>query len=314
MSYLIYGEDTYRSHQKLETIKQKYIDSNLGDTNLAQIDGSTQKADEVIRQLWISPFLAPKRLVIIHNLLGQGSKEIQQKVQEFLPKIPKTTLAIFYETGKVDKRNALFKYLDKPKFSQEFNLLDPIKLRQWTQRELSSKGVKLSGQNFDFLINNIGPDLWRMANEIQKIACLGEEISPQDIKDLVTVKHQGDIFALVDALSTRNLKSAATHLKSRLASGDAPVYIFSMFVYAFRTLLVVKDAINRDPSVRSVPDMKPRVFQKASQQCKAFNWDKLKAIYAKLRDLDYDIKLGIIEPEVALDLFLFELCIGKLRE
>ncbi|MDO8513594.1 MAG: DNA polymerase III subunit delta [bacterium] len=313
MSYLIYGEDTYRSRAKLRVISQKYTDTNLGDTNLAHIDGAKTKAEEIIRQLWASPFLAPKRLVIIHNLISQGAKDAQQSIEDFLPKIPRSTLAIFYESEKIDKRNSLFKALNRPKLAEEYAYLDPIKLRQWTAKQFSASGVPIEKHALESLIK-IGPDLWRLKNEIDKlISYCPEGITTDKLAAIIHFEPAGDIFRLIDALSSRDLKTAAAHLRGRLAAGDSPIYLFSMFVYGFRTLLIVQDSLKQNPKLNNIPGIHPLVFKKASIQAKNFTPTALRAIYEKLGDLDYTIKTGIINPEIALDLFLLELCLGSFR-
>lgn len=315
MHILIYGEDTYRSRDKLRAISQKYIDTNLGDTNLANVDGAKTKGDEIIRQLWIMPFLATKRLVIVNNLISLGSKDAQNAVQDFLPKLPETTIAVFYETEKIDKRSTLFKSLNKSKFSEEYVPLDPFKLRQWLMSEFQKTAVPVDPPAVDFLIKNIGPDLWRLHNEISKLSAHSPDgITVEHIKEIVHLDPSGDIFQLIDSLAKRDLKTAVSHLKGRLHAGDHPIYLFTMFAYGFRTLLIVQDFLKRNPSGTSISGMHPLVFKKTSAQVKSFSQASLKAIYEKLRDLDYDIKTGIIDPEVALDVFIFELCLGSLRE
>ena len=83
MILFLYGEDTYRSKQKLDAIKSKYIDASLGDTNLSVMDIADKKDTDftdITRTVLALPFLAKNRLVIIKNLLN-GKK---QKLQEFL--------------------------------------------------------------------------------------------------------------------------------------------------------------------------------------------------------------------------------------
>ncbi len=309
MAYFIYGDDTYRSRQKLKAIKAKYVDASLGDTNLAQIDGAKIKGDEIIRQLWAMPFLAPKRLVIIYDLINQGSKDAQQSVQEFLPKIPSTTVAIFYEDKKIDKRNALFKALNQPKLSEEFPLLDPLKLRQWIAIQFKNANVLIDSPSLDFLVKNVGPDLWRQKNEIDKLANHSPEgVTVEKIKQIVHTDLSGDIFQLVDALSTKNIPQIFHHIHGLYVSGESPLYILSMFTYGFRNIIIVKDSLARNPKTSTLPGIHPYVFKKTSFHAKNYQIEDLKKIYKRLLQLDYQTKTGIIDPEAAIDLFVHELC------
>lgn len=119
MILFLYGEDTFRSHQKLAQIKAKFIDASLGDTNLSVADCADKDLDytEITRMVLAMPFLAKSRLVIIKNLLSEGKKKLQEQMIEFLDKIPESTVLVIYESEKVDRRMALFKALNKSTIS-----------------------------------------------------------------------------------------------------------------------------------------------------------------------------------------------------
>lgn len=315
MSYLLYGLDTYRSRQKLNAIKSKYIDASLGDTNLATLDGATVKPDELIRQIGAAPFLAPKRLVIIYNLVTQGNKETQKAIMDFLPKIPATSVVIFYEEDSPDKRNALFQALNLPKKTEEFTSLLPPKLALWIKNELKTTNTQITPDALQLLIQITGPDLWRLSQEIAKLSLHSpEKITRQDIETLVHQEPTGDIFQLLDALGARHAPKALSHIHALLTSGESPLYILSMIVYGFRTLILVEDYLRENPHRTSAPNVHPFVFRKSQGQLKHFSRAKLRQIYQKLSDLDYACKTGTIEPKLALDLFVAELTCGSLKK
>lgn len=315
MPYFIYGADNFRSRKKLNAIKEKYIDKNLGDTNLAVLDGGTSKAEEIIRQILAMPFLATSRLVVVENLVSQGSKETHEAIGEFLPKIPKTTVVVFYENGTPDRRGGLFRKLNAPKYAEELTLLEGLKLRQWINRQFLALGVKAEPAAVEKLAEIVGADLWRMEQETIKLATYSpESVSLPSIDELVHVDLTGDTFILLDALAARDATRALNNLHGRLAAGDAPLYLLSMIVYAFRTLLIVQDLLVRNPRATGTAGIHPYVWRKSVNQIRQFSPKMLRDIYQYLRDIDYDCKTGIIEPIAALDLLVFEICFGKFRE
>ncbi|KKQ74131.1 MAG: polymerase III subunit delta protein, partial [Berkelbacteria bacterium GW2011_GWB1_38_5] len=100
MILFFYGEDNYRLNQKIKALKAKFISASLGDTNLSILDGKSVTYDEIVRQILAMPFLSRTRLVIIENLLTAKRSDIQEKVAEFLKKIPSSTVLVFAEGGK----------------------------------------------------------------------------------------------------------------------------------------------------------------------------------------------------------------------
>ena len=315
MPYLIYGEDTFRSRQKLNAIKTKYIDKNLGDTNLATLNGPISSYDEITRQILAVPFLAPKRLIILLNLLTQGPKSLQEQIADFLPRSPDSAVIVFYEEGLLDKRTSLFRRLNQPKCVEEFTLLSPPQLRQWVKRRAVDLETSIDPRALERLITITGPDLWRLNQEINKLALYAPNgVDLAAVEMLVHADPTGDIFQSLDALTARKSEAALGHIYGRLAQGDSPLYIFSMMIYAFRNLLIVQDLLKRNSSQQTAFGMHPFVFRRAKAQVQHYTYTQLKVTYQFLEDLDYAIKTGIIEPMVALDLIVFELCYGQMKE
>lgn len=314
MILFLYGEDAYRSKQKLDAIKAKYIDKSLGDTNLSVLDfeDKTINFDQVVREMLAFPFLANSRLVVTKNLLLSGKKDIQDKIKNFLPKVPASTNIVIYEGGLPDKRVALFKYLSKPKISEEFKFLENHKLRKWVIDEVEKLGGSIEESATEIIIEYVGNDLWRMSNEIKKLTAYSLKLKAQDVEALVKPKIEGNIFGMIDAIGQQNSKAAIKFLHDLVDSGENELYIFTMIVYQFRNLLIVKDAIKNSKQVSNFQlakqvGLNPYVVEKTIKQASGLTFNELKKIYEKLLDYDIKMKTGKIDPSIALDVLVLEL-------
>ena len=322
-SYLIYGQDNYRAKKKLDQIKEKYISASLGDTNLKIIDEEAS-FDQISREILAMPFLAKSRLVIIRNLLKKGKKsanrgpassgDIQTKVAEFLPKIPSSTVVFFFEEEMPDKRIALFKKLNSPGKAQEFKLLEEDQIRRWIRKEVENRKGTIEPEAITLLAEYVGPDLWRLSNELDKLTNYNLELSTETIKLLVAPEIKSDIFKMIDAIGEKNFQKALREYEKLIESGQNELYILSMIVYQFRNLLIVKDLVERSRKPLSRWDiakkagMHPYVAQKTLWQTKNFTIEKLKKIYKILLDFDLAIKTGKMEGKVALVLIIAKFC------
>lgn len=345
MILFLYGEDTYRSHQKLAQIKAKFIDASLGDTNLSVLDCADKDIDytQITRSVLAMPFLAKSRLVIIKNLLSSGKKKLQEQFLGFLDKIPETTILVIYESEKVDRRTVLFKAFTKTKSTkatseesspagdsppqrcniqaQEFKLLEPYELKKWIKGEVVIQGGKIDNAAIDKLIEYVGNDLWRLSNEIQKLISYNLQPTTSEVELLVRPRVVANVFDLIDAIGTKNIKKAQSELSKLLEAGENELYIFTMIVYQFRNLLIIKDlmispksqALNSKQSQNSKFEISkqsglhPFVAEKTMNQAKNYTFDRLKEIYQLLLDYDIKMKIGQIEPRLALDLILVDL-------
>jgi DNA polymerase-3 subunit delta len=317
MILFLYGEDTYRIKQKLDAIKSKYIDTNLGDTNLSILDFSDKKYDytDVTRSILAFPFLSNKRLVVIKNLLKSKNKVLEEQISGFLGKIPESTNLIFVEDKIPDKRNSLYKKLAKIKMAQEFEPLDNFKLKQWIENEFGSLGGSIEKTAIDKLIEYVGSDLWRMSNEIQKLSTFNLQLSTQDVERLVKPKIESNVFGLIDAISQKNDKLAVKSFSDLIENGENELYVLTMIIYQFRNLLIAKDIVDRNQSkhvskfeMAKLSGLNPYVAEKSMNQIKNFSFNDLKNIYEKLFQYDYRIKIGKIEPKIALDVMIMEFC------
>ncbi len=118
------------------------------------------------------------------------------------------------------------------------------------------------------------------------------------------------IWDMVDALGRREA-AVATSLMHRLLDDQEPLMILGMINRQFRLLLQTREVLDAGGDSRDLlqlPDIKyPKVAQKLSQQARNFSLDQLEGVYRYLLETDYAIKMGRIEPKLALDLLVTSL-------
>ena len=321
MFYLLYGEDTYRSSKKLEEIKRKYLEKYRDGLDISILDFEENLTLERIEaEMTAMPFLTPKRLVVLKNfLLASGQKaEFQDKVRLILKKIPETTLVIFYESGLPDRRSKLFKQLDQPRFSQNFPNLTEIQLRNWLKNWALENKTKLNEESIATLVEYVGNDLWRMENELLKLALynMGEkernrEIKKEDVQLLVSRKVEVFDFDLSNALGLADFSAALNILAKRQELGEYSLVLLAMIQSQIRSFLLLKDLLERKLSFSQISKAlgwkSGRVYV-LSRVCQNFSLAKLKKIYSQIADYDIMVKTGDIQPEVALDLVVGKIC------
>jgi len=323
MIIFLYGEDVFRSRRKLQEIRQKYLASDKSGSGLSVFD--CEEDNEVIKKI-INVFstpnlLAPKRLLIVQNLIGATSSENQKKVLEFFKKNKKKIIddedivAVFWENKTPKKNNAIYKMLEKNFKSQEYKKLTGAKLLQWTLKILQeiSPQAQISKKALEKLVAFCGDDNFLLFSELQKLIEYtdGKMVRESDVETLVKANLDSNIFQMVDALGSNNKKEALELFHSRLTKGDDPFYLLSMFFYQFRNMLKVADLY--DQGIREVHEVSrrtklhPFVVRKSMSQVARFSLLQLKNIYGKLSELDTKVKTGKIEIKLALDKFIVEI-------
>jgi DNA polymerase III delta subunit len=322
MVIFLYGEDTFRSHQKLLGIKEKYLESDKSGSGLSSFDFDDKaNLKEVVSVFSMSNLLAPKRLVIIKRTIAKAPLDTQKELVEYLKKNIEnfnndTDLVIlFWEDNAPKKNNALYKFLEKNTKKQNFEKLLGIKINQWILKTLHDHDEKatISKGALEKLVLYLGSETAFLDSEIGKLANYadGKMISEEDVETLVKANVDNNIFATIDALGQNNKKEAMRLLHNNLQNGEDPFYIFSMFIYQFRNMLKISDLRERGMSneyeISKLTKIHPFVVRKSLAQTRIFTFDRLKKIYKKLGLYDTMVKTGKMEMKMALDKFVAEL-------
>lgn len=311
MILFLYGVDTYRSRQKLNKIIEQYKKTRKSGLNLQYIDLAEQSFEDFKIQTRSLAMFQEKKLIILFNAFNNKdfSDKFLKEKQKFLDS---ENVIVFYEKEKADKRSKLFKFLKAKAKCQEFDFLAGSQLKAWIRKEMQQLGLTIHPQSLDWLCQFVGSDLWRMSNELRKIAAYKKqgEITLEVLEKLIKPEFDSDIFKTIEAIAAKRKSAALSLLHQHLERGDVPLYLLSMINYQFRNLLTIKDLVEKAVPyylISKRAKLHPFVVKKSYPQVQQFDLPALKKIYQKLFKLDFQIKTGKIDPQIALDLLITDL-------
>lgn len=295
--------------EKLKEIVEKYKKVRTSGLSLKYFEKGENFFNDFESDFKQTSMFKEKKLSIILNSFDDAEfKEgFLEQGKEFLES---DDIVVICQEGKINKNSALFKYLDKNAQSQEFEPLGYAKLKTWVKKEFEEYNARIDSQATDKLIEYIGNDLWRMSNEIKKLASYDKNVEIANIKLLVRSSIETDIFKTIEAIARKDKKQALSLLHKHIGKGDSPIYLLSMINFQFRNLLIIKDLIEKSQpyySIAKKSGLHPFVVKKAYYSAQQFSFQELKNIYEKIFKIDMQIKTGKVEPATALDLFIAEL-------
>lgn len=312
--YLIYGEDTYRSRQKLEAIKQRYR-AKFADLEIIQLAGDVS-LQELEGKLFAPAMFVARKLVIVKNLLGTAPRKLQERLLTRINQVPATTVIVFYEEGQVDRRLALFRALNRPGYADQYKLLTQIELKQWIERTAATRGATITPGAADELSLWFGPDTWRISHELDKLTTVTLTIDTPLLKQLVAPEPHGNIFDLLDALFSSNRFNVVNELQRLVTSGQPLLQIVATIASSLRNLILIKETVTAEPSISSFQiarklALHPYVVAKALQAAKRADQSELTRKLDVLQRIDRKIKTGTMEAGVALEILVAELLGGQ---
>lgn len=311
MIIFLYGEDTYRSSQKLKEIVDHYKEIHKSGLNLRYLDCDQISFEEFKGELNTIPMFKEKKLIVFKNTFSDQKTE--NKLTAIIKNLKNTEdIILIYADRGIDKRSQLFKFLNKNAKCQEFQSLDGQMLKDWIKKEFNKYNTDIDKTVIEKFINYSGSDSWHLANEITKLINYKNrgKIELKDIELLVRPEVETDIFETIEAIALKNKKQAIKLIHKHLEQGDSPLYLLSMINFQFRNLLIIKYFVEKRMPYYSISNLlrlHPFVFKKSYFQSSKFSFPELKKIYQKIFQADLAIKKGKLDPESAIDYLVTEI-------
>ena len=311
MIIFLYGEDTFRSKQKLKEFKNKFTkDIDNSRINIVDIDGEKLDLESFKQAILSGGFLVKKRMVVIENLLKKNKgKKILTEILDLLknknsPVLASENIIIFWEkigTIRADKYKGkiltgpLFNFLKKEKYAFEFPFLNNTQLFSWIKKQAENRERNIDSEAINSLISLAGNDLWQMNNELDKLSAYTEKnILAEDVKEIVSNQFNETIFGLIDAIVSKNKKLSFQLLSRHFTAGAEPSFLLTMLIRQFKMLIRAKDLHKTNPNANLAIELKayPFVAQKVKIQSTKYTLPELKNIYSRLLAIDIKLKQG----------------------
>lgn len=313
MIHFLYGEDNYSLHQKLKEIERAFFDAEQTDMNISKLDGGKIKKNDFLGIISAMPFLGNKRLIIIKNFLLENKDEALIKyIEKNMNDFPDYSEIVFAEEGMPDGRGALFKSMKKLPNATLFPMLDQLAIKKWILKEVAKYDCKIAESAIYKLQFFIGADLWRLENEIMKLAMHASqrgagEITQADVELMVVSESLPGVFDLTEAIGSKDAKRALTILHQSLNGGEEEMKLFNMIISHYRKMLIIDDLLaeHKSPEISKIH---PFVIKKIESTLRKFRKNEVKRNYLMLQDIDVRIKSGKIDAKTALDCFVADCC------
>ncbi len=293
MIYILFGEDTYRSRQKLKEIVEEYRKKAGPVFNLEKLDAEENDLAPLKNMIQGGSLFSAKKLIVVEGAFfsDQSFSYLAEAVRSI--KDVKDIFLILWDrslsTEGLKRLEEVRALADKV---QEFKFLTGLNLQNWIEVEAQKRGLKLYPAQFAHLAY-FGSNLWGLSNELAKMALT--EIADFRKQD----NQQYNIFQLGDTFFS-SAKIALGVFLNLLHQGHDDFSIFSYLVNHGRTLLTVKIYLDRGVTVPSYHQLHPFVVKKASALARGLSQEELRILLQKFFEEDFKIKVGLSNPKESL--------------
>ncbi len=307
MIHVVFGDERYLVLEQVREIRASFAFINP-DFNIEHLDGSRASLSEISAHAAALPFLDAHRLVIVDGLIASKKAPSAGDWKSFFAGVPDYSEIIFVEDS-LDRRTAIVKLVLEQAKAHECMALKAAQIPEWIRSRAALKKGSIDPEAVSLLASFVGTDLSLIDQELVKLLAYtgGSQITAQAVRDISHQDFEEDVYSLVDSLAARRKDRALLLLHRNILSGTQPLSMLSMIIRQFRLLIAARDMIDHSRTQADlVKDwaLHPYVAQKVFSQARAYTMAALKQIYRDLGAMDRDIKYGLVEGDVAIDLWV----------
>lgn len=313
---LLYGKEQYLVNWAEELLVSTYINPATKQMDYAVFDASAAEPVEIRNACETIAMLSEKRVVTVR--FGSKPKLKPTDVIKEAGELPPETLLILaFESEEIDKET--LKAAEGRASVYDFASLDDRLLKAFIGKRVRAEGKTIgNGAAREFIEvsgyfhRDSDYTLYNLENDLKKIAahCTGEEITADDINAVTNGSIERNIFALVDAVSKNRKDEAYRMLYNLLSGGDTVYHMLSMIIGQFEIILSVKELREKSMSnsqIHKALKIHEYRIKKAVPLADRYSIKDLRRILINAYEIDNSIKSGLMEAQLALELFIAEI-------
>ena len=315
-SYLLYGEEAYLRNQYKNKLKNALV--NPDDTmNFSRFEGKSIDPAEIISLADTLPFFAERRLILIED--SGFFKNKCDELADYLPSLPETTCLLFAET-EVDKRNRLYKTVQKYGRVTEFQSQDERTLMRWILGTLKKENKKITEDTLRHFLERTGSDMENIHMELEKLLSYTEGrdvITSEDVEEICTMQTTGQIFEMIRAIAEKKQRLALDLYYDLLALKEPPMRILFLIARQFNQLLLVKSLAAKGmdrSSIASKAQVAPFIAGRLTTQARSFTLEQLKNAVKDCVDAEEAVKTGRMTDILSVELLIVKYSAGILKK
>lgn len=316
--YLFSGPETSLRRNAEKQIEESLIPGGLEMLNLTRYEKKGEDPHAIIAGLETLPVMAEKRVVILAEecgILESDDKAVRDAFSRYLKKPSPSTVLIF-ESVKPDRRKALVKELVKTGVEVEFKKLDERDISNWVKKRLAAQGVSIDRETLSYLIyrthylDSEKVTTQTLESAVSMLASLGEEtLSREAVKGAIPAGMEDNIFEITERTANGDPAGAVILLRGLVAEGESPLGVFGLLVRQIRNLVSVRLMTEQGRSQKEIASslhLPAFVVRKNQAMVRGYRPGRLESLLVRAADLDFNVKTGITDPALAVELLIFE--------
>lgn len=296
MITLLFGENSF----EIDRAWRKLAADFSGTAEVVEALGADR--EELLSIFMGQSLFSEKRLVILTDMSEKS--EYWSMLPDWIEKISDMTHVVLVE-GKLDKRTATYKWLQKNVTSREYTLWgerDTHAAEAWALQEAKGLGITLTPGLASMLVRRAGVDQWRLLRALEKLQ-LVDEITEDSIETHIDPHPEENVFTLLDIA----LKGSRDQLQQKIVTLKDTEDAYKVVGLLHSQLMQLAALIYSDKSSAEVArDIKahPFVMSKLASHANGITKSQIRQLLDRAAKTDIQMKTVTVDPWIPVEQLL----------
>jgi len=289
--YFLMGEEPYYIDKLSEFIEKNILNEEEKSFNQMVLYGRDVSMQEIISNAKRFPLMAERQVIIVKE--AQELIRTIDQLDDYLEHLQPTTVLVFcYKYKTLDKRKKVYKNIQKKGVLYESKKLREYQIEAWLKRVISGKGYSIEPKAAAMLVEFLGTDLSKIANELDKLTIIlpkGSEITAEVVERNIGISKDFNNFEMIKAIVDRDQLKAykIAHYFSQNTKNN-PLVLTLGLVYSYFSKLLLYHGLKDKSATNVVKNLKISQYGLKDYEIgfKNYPMRKVSQIISILKDID----------------------------
>ncbi|CAN5219062.1 DNA polymerase III subunit delta [soil metagenome] len=283
--YFLQGEEAYYIDIVIDYIEKNVLSEAEKGFNQLVLYGKDVEINTILTNARRYPMMSERQVVIVkeaQDIQDLGKEQGLKLFEQYLMNpLPSTMLVFGHKYKSIDKRKAIGKILEKQAVVVNSKKVYDNQLPDWISTYVKSSGNTIDPKAVHMLADNIGNNLERLSNEINKVLInLPEKghLSPELIQKYIGISKEFNVFELQKALGIRDVFKAnqiVNYFEANTKSNPIIPIIALLFSFYSKLLLIHHSKDKSEKGIASALHLNPFVVREYLQAARTYSLGKV---------------------------------------
>lgn len=286
--YWLEGEEPYYIDQLTHFAEHNILSESEASFNLSIFYGKDADWASVVNACKRYPMFGETQVVLLKE--AQQMRDID-KLESYIDNPFNSTIFIVaYKEKKLDARTKFAKLVKQKGELVSTKKLYENQITPWTEEMIKRHGLTITHKALFLIIDNVGNDLSRLQNEIEKLKINLEgrtNITEDDIEKYIGISKDFNPFELQDAIANRNMNKTLRiiqYFKANPKAGPIQLLLPTLYGFFSKLYVVVTSGNTSDNNIKQAFNFNPVSSAAAVNAIKAYNFHSIEKILLLLHE------------------------------